>query len=139
MRAVLDSNVLISAAISRGPAHRIVQAWFEREPFELIVCDALLQEVAEVLAQDRMRRWIGPESAQLYLNRLVTTADVRGDPPQGIPLTRDADDDFVVYLAREYAAEVIVSGDLDLLEWEEQQPPVVPPVAFERMIDSELK
>jgi predicted nucleic acid-binding protein len=37
----------------------------------------------------------------------------------------------VVYLARAHGAEVIVSGDADLLEWDEQDPPVVPPAEFE--------
>jgi predicted nucleic acid-binding protein len=29
MRVVLDANVLISAEISRGSSHRIVQAWLQ--------------------------------------------------------------------------------------------------------------
>jgi predicted nucleic acid-binding protein len=37
----------------------------------------------------------------------------------------------VIYLARAYDAEVIVSGDADLLEWDEQDPPVIPPAEFE--------
>ncbi len=135
MRAVLDSNVLVSAAISKGPAHRIVLAWLERGTFELIVCESLLREVSEVLMQPRMRRWISTESARLYLDRLTTAVDVRKDPPSGPPLTRDPDDDFVIHLARAHGANLIVSGDGDLLEWEEQQPRVVTPASFEQMID----
>lgn len=52
-------------------------------------------------------------------------------------LTRDPDDDYVVALAREHAADVIVSGDKDLLEWQEQRPPVVTPTEFEEMLTSE--
>lgn len=135
MRAVLDSNVLISAAITRGTTHRIVQDWFEREHFELVACQSLLEEVETVLVeQDRMRRWISVEVARIYLDRLTTTADVRDDPPEGPPLTRDPDDDFVIYLAREQRADVIVSGDSDLLEWPEQDPPVVTPAGFVQML-----
>lgn len=136
MRAVLDSNVLISAAITRGTTHRIVQDWFEREPFELILSESILAEVAAVLLErDQLRRWISIEDARLYVERLATTADVRTDPPGGPPLTRDPDDDFVIYLARQRSADVIVSGDRDLLEWSEQTPPIVTPASFLQLLD----
>lgn len=135
MRAVLDSNVLISAAITRGPSHRIVQAWLETEPFELIVCESLLNEVETVIIErDHLRRGISVEEARLYVERLRTAAEVREDPRSGQPLTRDRNDDFVIYLAREHDTDVIVSGDGDLLEWPEQDPPVVTPARFEEML-----
>ncbi len=51
MRVVLDANVLVSAAISDGPSHRIVQGWHRDETFELVVCDRLLGEVRSVLTE----------------------------------------------------------------------------------------
>jgi len=135
VRVVLDSNVLISAAISPGPSHRIVRAWLEDQPFELIVCERLLNEVENVLTQrSRLRRWITVEAAELYVARLSTAADVLPDPPAGLALTRDPADDFVIHLARQRGADVIVSGDRDLLEWPDQDPPVVRPAAFEEML-----
>lgn len=62
MHAALLSNVLISGAITRGPAHRIILQWLMSEPFELIICPALLEEVASVLIdRGRLRRWISIE------------------------------------------------------------------------------
>lgn len=84
-----------------------------------------------------MRRWITVDEARIYVDRIRTTADVRDDPTAGPPLTRDPDDDFVIYLAREHNADVIVSGDSDLLEWSEPVPPVVTPAHFESMLDGE--
>ncbi len=131
MRVVLDANVLISAAISRGPSHRIVQAWLRDRPFELIICGRLLAEVSTVLTErPRLREWIAVETAELYVRRLITTAEVHPDPPPGPALTRDPDDDYVVHLARQHGADVIVSGDADLLEWPGQDPPVETPAAF---------
>lgn len=135
MRAVLDSNVLISAAISLGPSHRIVQAWFTSEPFELITCERLVEEVEAALMEgSKLRRWISQEAAELYVTRLTTTADVLPDPPAGPPLSRDPQDDFVIHLARQHQADVIVSGDGDLLGWPEQDPPVLTPAAFEEVL-----
>lgn len=138
MRAVLDANVLISAALTSGTPHRIMLAWLEREAFELIICHSLLEEVATVLTErDHLRRWISIEDARLYVERISTTADLREDPPAGPSLTRDPDDDFVIHLARASKADVIVSGDSDLLDWSEQEPPVVTPARFEQMLDED--
>lgn len=48
MRVVLDANVLISAAISEGPSHRIVQGSLRDQTFELVICERLLGEVRSV-------------------------------------------------------------------------------------------
>jgi putative PIN family toxin of toxin-antitoxin system len=130
MRAVLDANVLVSAVISEGPSHRIVQGWLRDQTFELVSCDRLLGEVRSVLTErPRLRKWISMEAAERYLATLATIADVRPDPAPGP--ARDPDDDYVIRLARAHDAEVIVSGDADLLEWKEQDPPVISPAEFE--------
>jgi putative PIN family toxin of toxin-antitoxin system len=132
MRVVLDANVLISAAISEGPSHRIVQGWLRDQTFELVICDRLLGEVRSVLTErSRLRKWISMAAAGLYVDTLDTIADVHPDPAPGPALTRDPDDDYVIHLARAHNAEVIVSGDADLLEWDEQNSPVIPPADFE--------
>ena len=112
MRVVLDANVFISAAISEGPSHRIVQGWLRDQMFELVVCDRLLGEVRRVLTErPRMRKWMSIEGAGLYVDTLATMTDVRPDPAPGPTLTRDPDDDYVIHFARAQHAEVIVSGD----------------------------
>jgi len=132
MRVVLDANVLISAGISRGSSHRIVQAWLRDQPFEVVICGRLLGEVRSVLTErPRLRKWISLESAELYVTTLATAVDVQPDPLPGPALTRDPDDDYVIHLARAHATDLIVSGDADLLEWQEQRPPVITPVEFE--------
>lgn len=132
MRVVLDANVLVSAAISEGPSHRIVQAWLQGQAFEVVICDQLLGEVRSVLTErSRFRKWISLEAAELYVTTLTTVANVQPDPAPGPALTRDPDDDYVIHLARAHDADYIVSGDADLLEWNEQDPRVVPPAELE--------
>jgi putative PIN family toxin of toxin-antitoxin system len=132
MRVVLDANVLVSAAISEGPSHRIVQAWLQGQAFEVVICDQLLGEVRSVLTErSRFRKWISLKAAELYVTTLATVANVQPDPAPGPALTRDPDDDYVIHLARAHDADYIVSGDADLLEWNEQDPRVVPPAEFE--------
>ena len=94
MRVVLDANVLVSAAISEGPSHRIVHGWLRDETFELVICDWLLGEVRSVLTErPRLRKWISMEAAERYLATLATIADVRPDPAPGPAMTRDPDDE----------------------------------------------
>jgi putative PIN family toxin of toxin-antitoxin system len=132
VRVVLDSNVLVSAAISKGPSHRIVQAWLQDQLFELVICDRLLGEVRSVLTErKRLRKWISLRAGELYVTSLATAADVQPDPVRGPALTRDPDDDYVIYLARAHTVDFIISGDADLLEWQEQRPPVLAPAEFE--------
>lgn len=101
----------------------------------MILCPSLLEELGDVLVnRERMRGRISIEAARLYLTRLETTADLCSDPQPGPALTRDPDDDYLVYLARENNADVIVSGDKDLLEWSDQDPQVMTPAGFEQAL-----
>jgi predicted nucleic acid-binding protein len=84
MRIVLDANVFISAAISKGPSHRIVQAWLEHQPFDLVICGRLLGEVSSVLTErPSLRKWISLEAAEPYVATLAAAADVVSDPASG--------------------------------------------------------
>jgi predicted nucleic acid-binding protein len=57
VRAVLDPNVLVSAVISpAGPAGSILLAWSLGQ-FELVTSPKLLDELADVLARPKLRRW----------------------------------------------------------------------------------
>lgn len=86
-----DANVLISAAISQGPSHRIVQGWLQDQPFELVICDRLLGEVRSVLTErPGLRKWISMEAAGLYVDTLATSVDVQPDRPMAHRICRMA-------------------------------------------------
>ena len=73
--------------------------------------------------------------ADLFLATVRRIADVVADPASVAAETRDADDDYLVALAREHGVDWIVTGDKDLLEWEDQNPPAITPAAFEALLD----
>lgn len=137
IRVVLDANVFVSAAIQRGASYRIVQRWLAGDAFDLVVSKGVLAEVEDVLTRPRLTKRIAVDDALAYVRAIRTLADVVEDAVVIASLTRDPDDDYLVALAREHAADVIVSGDKDLLEWEEQHPPVVTPSTFEHMLTPE--
>ncbi len=117
IRVVLDANVFVSAAIQRGASSRIVQRWLTGDAFELIVGEGVLAEVEGVLTRPRLTKRISVDDALSYVRAIRTLADVVEDAVVIESLTRDSDDDYIVALAREHGAAVVVSGDKDLLEW----------------------
>ena len=135
MKVVLDANVLVSAAIQTGPSYRLVARWLDRGSIEVVICPALLAEVEDVLDRPRLRKRVDPELAQLYMATVRRIADVVSDPVPIAAATRDADDDYLVALCREHSVGWIVTGDKDLLEWEDQMPRAITPAAFEELLD----
>lgn len=134
MLVIIDANVFVSAAIQRGPSHRIIESWLSgTADFEVVMCPELLGEVREVLTtRPRLRKWISLETAQLFVDTIEVLVDLVDDPDEVQTETRDPNDDYLIALARVHDVDAIVnSGDKDLLEWESQSPPVMTPAQFE--------
>lgn len=132
-RVLLDTNVWVSALIAEGPAHRIVQRWLSGESnFEVVLCPRLIDEIRDVLTRPKIARLVPPGLAEAFVDQTLAAADtIHPDPVEARSGVRDPDDDYLIALARATGADVIVTGDRDLLEWPDQQPPVVTPSAFE--------
>jgi putative PIN family toxin of toxin-antitoxin system len=115
LRAVLDPNVFISAALSpTGAPARVLQAWIDGA-FELLVSPLLLAELERALAYPKLRKRIPPEDAARMVDWLRRSATVAGDPDGPPPLTsRDPGDDYLLAFAASQRA-ALVSGDSDLL------------------------
>ena len=115
MRAVLDVNVLISAAISSsGSPAKLLRAWTAGE-FELIVSPALLEELRRALCCPKVAHLIAADDAELliaWLSRSATLAHDAANPPPVRSL--DPNDDYLIALASEQSA-VLVTGDRHLL------------------------
>jgi putative PIN family toxin of toxin-antitoxin system len=73
-----------------------------------------LDELVEVLDRDKFDRYLSAEEREAFLGSLVERVDVV-EPVKKIRVCRDTDDDKFLELAVEGRAEVIVSGDDDLL------------------------
>jgi uncharacterized protein len=136
MRVVLDANVLISAVIQAGPSYRIVSRWLDDAGLDVVICPAVLAEVEEVLRRPRLQKRIEPELADLYLATVRRIVHLVDDPVSMAAATRDPNDDYLVALARQHDADYIVTGDKDLLEWDDQVPPAITPAAFEDLLSA---
>jgi uncharacterized protein len=116
LRLVVDTNTVVSALLWRGAPHRLFEA-LETRQFFLYSSRSLLDELAEVLARRKLARAVqasGMSAATLAaeyeaLVHLVRPRQLRR------PIGRDPDDDAVIACAMAANADLIVSGDRDLL------------------------
>jgi uncharacterized protein len=117
VRAVLDANVLISAAIRpSGTPGQILASLLERDTFQLVLSPAIVSEVEAALKLPKIRRYLrGPDQALLWLADLAALADLVEDSGRVTGVCRDREDDTVLSAALEGRATVIVTGDDDLL------------------------
>lgn len=112
MRAVFDTNVLISAFVFPGGAPETAYRAALTGKVTLVTSPALLAEPARVLA-DKFG-WEGV-MVRTSVRQVARIGQVVRPSHTLSVIHRDPDDDRVLEAAREASADVIVSGDRDLL------------------------
>jgi putative PIN family toxin of toxin-antitoxin system len=116
-RAVLDTNVLVSALISPGGPSASLLLELRAGAFELVVSPQLLAELREVLARPKFRAYVTATEVAGYLDLVKHESALYEDPrPSGETLSTDPDDEYLIDLARAAAADALVSGDSHLLD-----------------------
>ena len=111
LRAVFDTNVFVSAFLSRSPTsptQELINRWLADE-FTLLVCDAIIDEIIEKLIVRR----IGREDIETFVALLDSLAEwVEISDEAIVPLiTADADDDVVIACAIVGNADFLVTYD----------------------------
>ena len=110
MRVVLDTNILVSALITKGtPPDQLYQAWLRNE-LELVTSAAQIDEVTDVLARPRLRRYVDSDEAAQMVAVIHQHATVLSE----VPVTRrspDPKDDPILAAAIAGDVDMVVSGD----------------------------
>lgn len=115
-RWVVDTNVLVSAFLWQGTPGRVIELAGEKE-MQLFTSRVLLDELAATLAKKKLARHVvatGLSADQMLANyrRIATQVTARQLDAQ---VSRDADDDAVLACALAARADLVVTGDDDLL------------------------
>jgi uncharacterized protein len=116
MQVVLDTNLLISALIFKGlPAQLLLE--FEDSRHTLCLSPRLLAELEDVIYRAKFTSHIAKIGAtpQQLFNGITALARVVKANPLPAQVSRDKDDDAVLACALAAHADLIVSGDDDLL------------------------
>ncbi|GDX96530.1 hypothetical protein LBMAG47_21950 [Planctomycetia bacterium] len=116
MRAIIDTNVFIAGLLWRGSPHVLLEH-AHAGTLTVISSSTLIAELAGVLGRAKFAAILSMTSTSLER----TTAEVRqlaeiiDPPPLEHPVCRDSTDDHVLALALSANADMVVSGDDDLL------------------------
>ena len=133
IRAVLDTNVILSALLFGGRTGGLVTAW-QTGRFRLLLSRAILQEVLRVLAYPKFHLTEN-EIRGLVEEELIPFAKTVIIRRRPVVRLRDPDDLAVVACALTGRARYLVTGDADLLSLESiRQVEVIRPAEFMRHI-----
>ena len=132
MRVVLDTNALISALLFRGHSSFLAQLWQEQKITPL-VCKETVNEFLRVLDYPKFKlSTLQIETvAEMYLCYVQQITLDSEKLPTKLPQCRDVKDQIFIELAYQGKADVLISGDADLLVLKKQLPFVIEtPVNF---------
>ena len=117
LRAVLDANVFVSAAIhADGPPGRIIERFLRTNAFTLVLSSGIVEEVLRALQYPKVRRYLRRDlDPALWFEDLIVLAELVPGAAQVSGVSEDRDDDKYLAAAVEGRATFVVTGDPHLL------------------------
>ena len=141
VRVVVDTNVLVSALISKTLSTPLkVYNLLKSENLLLVTSPVILEELEEVLHREEIviLHKLNQKQIQKILEEIVeTSVVVPGTLSNKYPIVKaDPDDDKFIAAAQEAHADYIVSGDKHLLNLKEYRGvKIVSPADFVRILE----
>jgi len=112
VRAVIDTNVLVSALIDCGKPRRVVFELLDKHA--VIVSRQMLAELADVISKNKFR--VTSSQVDRFISTLVRISELVPDNARFKVVLEDPDDDVVLNAVYSGRSEFIVTGDRHLLE-----------------------
>ena len=109
LRLVIDTNVLVSAAIKPAGLQRTVLLVAVTKPARLYVSRPILEEYREVLGRPELRIRKG---ARQQLLQLIKNHSYTMIPAQRLDVTSDPDDNIFLECADAAHADYLITGNL---------------------------
>ena len=110
---VIDTNVLISALLFKSSAPFRAIELAERQGV-ILYSEATLKELEAVLSRQKFNRYLSFEERQIFLLKFIISSQLISITEK-ITVCRDEKDNKFLELAISGNADIIVTGDLDLL------------------------
>lgn len=138
LRAVFDTNVFVSASLSKNansPTRELLERW-KRKEFTLVICDQIAKEFIEKLEE----RNFPSEEIDEQVSALARAAEWVVVPEEKIEsLLSDSDDNVIVACAVEGGANYLVTYDphFDSLQGEYRGIKIVKAIPFLEVLRSE--
>ncbi len=114
LRVVLDTNVLVSALVSRSPSLSWLSSAWEGQVLAPVVSEATVAELVQVIHRSKFGL-SSREIATLLESYLPRCEVIDMSEPPAVPECRDPKDRYFLQLALMAGADALVTGDYDLL------------------------
>ena len=112
-QAVLDTNILVSAAIARGNEFELLEL-AKKGRYELILSTGILEEFEGVVSQERFG--FTKNIREEIINNVIKIAKIVDSKGKIDAIKEDPDDNKIIECALEGKADYIISGDKHLLK-----------------------
>lgn len=117
-RAVIDTNLLISAVIApKGLPNKLIRAW-QKDRIILIFSPRLIRELEEVSQRDKFKQYhlFNKQMIELIDNIKAFAEIIPSMPEEQLPIrSRDPKDNKLLACALSAHVDYLITGDEDLL------------------------
>lgn len=110
-KLIIDTNVIVSALISRGIPFEIVYNLALVGKVQLYISQAMLKEYITVLGREKFSKIANFKSNAYIVIEMINELSVMAEPKVNVELLRDNDDNKFLELALEVEADFIVTGN----------------------------
>jgi putative PIN family toxin of toxin-antitoxin system len=113
LRVVVDPNVLVSFLI--GKRIKALQPLFYDKQFVVILDTLLMDELDQVARRPKFRKLFPVKKVDELVYVLELNAEIHPPPRRIESVSRDAADDYLLSLCKRTKADLLITGDDDLL------------------------
>ena len=115
VRAVIDTNIWISALLNPSGYPALLRSSFEQGLFTAVISEPILEEIADVLSRPRFRNKYGVTATDirellLLIEERAEYVLVSGD----VNICRDKEDDLILETAVKSRVQYLVTRDDDI-------------------------
>jgi putative PIN family toxin of toxin-antitoxin system len=128
MRVVIDTNVFVSGLMLPTSVPGRILAAAIAGGFEIVLCEAMLEEIGAALRYPKVRKRIALSDEELdrYVQALRFIADVVDPAGATVSVPGDRDDDVILATLLVAKADWLVTGDTALLALANKYPIATP-------------
>ena len=113
VKLVIDTNVLISILIGKSLGK--LRPMLRSGDVQLVLSPILLEEFKAVVNRPHLRAYFEPDDVARFIRLIERTSVMAQDAPVKSAISRDPKDDYLLVLASSSRADMLVTGDKDLL------------------------
>ncbi|OOG69375.1 putative toxin-antitoxin system toxin component, PIN family [Algoriphagus sp. A40] len=135
MKVILDTNILVSALISKGYPSIILERVIESENMEICLSNLVFEEYKAVLARPKFSRFPAfSENVTMVLHFLKNHA-LNFEPIEKVELLQDKSDNKFLELCLESKADYLITGNSQDFKFPSfRNTKILPPKEFVELI-----